>query len=82
VHEDCPTVLSFPTSSLLLSSCRWPGNEPDLLAPWSFPFAGNEYATRTQHWVRWTLQTYYTAEARGMPGNDDYGARWKRGVGG
>lgn len=51
----------------------WPGNEPDLLAPWSFVFAGNQYATRTQHWVRWTLETYYVAEPRGLPGNDDYG---------
>ena len=59
---------------MIIISNRWPGNEPDLLAPWSFVFAGNEYATRTQHWVRWTLEVYYTAEPSGMPGNDDYGA--------
>jgi hypothetical protein len=41
--------------------------------PWQFPFAGNEFAYRTQYWTRWLVDTYFTAYSDGQPGNTDYG---------
>lgn len=49
------------------------GNEPSMDLPWQFVYAGNEYAWRTQYWLRWVLQAYWTNRFDGIPGNDDYG---------
>lgn len=51
----------------------WSGNEPDILAPWQFSFAGNDYAWLTQQWTRWNIRASYNTRADGLPGNDDYG---------
>jgi len=50
----------------------WAGNEPDVLAPWLFSLLPGE-AWRTQYWVRWILDTYYSLVVDGVPGNDDFG---------
>ncbi|RYG57505.1 hypothetical protein EON66_00195 [archaeon] len=42
------------------------GNEPDLLAPWQFAVAGNQYAYLTQYWTRWLIHKYYTTGFDGM----------------
>ena len=54
----------------------WAGNEPDMMAPYQFPPAGNKYAWLTDKWVAATLSMYYQPSPtyRGLPGNDDYGA--------
>ena len=62
----CGTILPNPY--------YWAGNEPDILAPWLFPFAGAAHAWRTQLWTRALLRMFYTPDADGIPGNDDYGA--------
>jgi hypothetical protein len=49
----------------------WAGNEPDILAPWLFVFGG--CAHHTQYWTRWLVEHKYSADADGIPGNDDYG---------
>ena len=49
----------------------WAGNEPDLLAPWLFSLAGRP--DLTAKYTRWALDTYYTTEPDGIPGNDDFG---------
>jgi len=51
----------------------WQGNEPSMLLPWLFPFAGAQYLPLTQYWTRWLLSQYYTTRFDGIPGNDDYG---------
>lgn len=51
----------------------WAGNEPDLLAPWQFAAAGNQFASLTQYWTRFILAKYYTTQPDGIPGNDDFG---------
>ena len=50
---------------------RRAGNEPDILAPWQFGFAGTP--NNTQYWTRWLLQHEYSSAPDGLPGNDDYG---------
>jgi len=55
------------------STDHWQGNEPDILAPWQFNWAGANHTWRTQYWTRWILRAYYTPDADGIPGNDDYG---------
>ena len=58
--------------TFLANGWYWAGNEPDLLAPWLFPFAGAQYAT--SYWTRWLVNNVYIAEGKlGLPGNDDYG---------
>lgn len=51
----------------------WAGNEPSMLLPWLYPFAGSHYLPRTQYWTRWLLSQYYTTRFDGIPGNCDYG---------
>ena len=74
----CPVSVLFPV--LLFVSCDlgpsayyWAGNEPDILAPWLFPFAGGQYHNYTTHWTRWLVDNAYDASAAGIPGNDDFG---------
>lgn len=58
-------------SGFIPSSYYWQGNQPDLHAAYLF----NE-ALRpdlTQKWVRWILDTKYTADYTGLDGNDDGG---------
>ena len=49
----------------------WGGNEPDLLAPYLFAFAGRP--DLTQKWVRWAVATKYADTPDGLDGNDDAG---------
>jgi predicted alpha-1,2-mannosidase len=46
-------------------------NEPDMLAPWQYIYAGR--ADRTQYWVRKILSEDFTTTSDGLPGNDDAG---------
>jgi predicted alpha-1,2-mannosidase len=50
----------------------WAGNEPDLWAPWEYDFSGAP--GRTQAVVRRILDTQYSLNPDGEPGNDDLGA--------
>jgi predicted alpha-1,2-mannosidase len=50
----------------------WAGNEPDLWAPWEYDFSGAPW--RTQSVVRRILDTQYSLNPDGEPGNDDLGA--------
>jgi len=50
----------------------WAGNEPDLWAPWEYDFSGAPW--RTQSVVRRILDTQYSLNPQGEPGNDDLGA--------
>jgi predicted alpha-1,2-mannosidase len=47
------------------------GNEPSLETPWEYDYAGAPY--KTQQVVRQIVNTLYTPDANGMPGNDDLG---------
>ena len=49
----------------------WAGNEPDLLAPWLYAFAGAQH--RTANTTRWLAAHKYSDAADGVPGNDDFG---------
>lgn len=49
-----------------------PDNEPSFHIPWLYNFTGAAY--KAQQVVRHTLQTEFSAEPRGLPGNDDAGA--------
>lgn len=57
----------------LANAWYWPGNEPDILAPWLFPFAGAQYQNYTNYWTRWLVDQAYSLGADGLPGNDDFG---------
>lgn len=50
----------------------WAGNEPDLNAAYLFAQWGR--ADLTAQWVRWLLDTVYSDQPDGVPGNDDGGA--------
>jgi putative alpha-1,2-mannosidase len=65
--------VKWPLGTAMPNPWYWAGNEPDILAPWQFPFAGNAYANYTQYWTQWLVQTYYTVAPDGIPGNDDFG---------
>ena len=67
--------LSFlwPFNNTLPNWSFWAGNEPVLLTPLQFNFAGNEYAHLTQSWMPVILDQYYYPYPAGIPGNDDYG---------
>ena len=58
----------------------WAGNEPNILAPFQFAWAGANHSWRGQFWPRWLLDTFYTADEDGLPGNDDYGTMSAWGV--
>jgi predicted alpha-1,2-mannosidase len=49
----------------------WAGNETDLNA--AFLFAQLGRPDLTQQWVRWLVDTMYTDQPSGVPGNDDGG---------
>jgi hypothetical protein len=38
----------WPFGNVLPNSWYWAGNEPDILTPWQFVYAGNNQAWRTQ----------------------------------
>ncbi|MCP9494896.1 MAG: GH92 family glycosyl hydrolase [Pyrinomonadaceae bacterium MAG19_C2-C3] len=48
------------------------GNEPVFAVPWAYNFAGAPY--KTQAITRRALTELFTADAGGLPGNDDLGA--------
>ncbi|HYZ52170.1 MAG TPA: GH92 family glycosyl hydrolase [Streptosporangiaceae bacterium] len=50
----------------------WAGNEPDLLAPWIYDYAGQPYKTQAE--VHKLLSGVYSNTPGGEPGNDDLGA--------
>ena len=60
----------WPTTALP-NPYYWAGNEPDLLAPWLFAFAGAQ--DKTAHATRHIADTKYSDQPDGLPGNDDYG---------
>ena len=49
----------------------WAGNEPDLNAIFLFAQLGRP--DLTQEWLRWALDTFYSDQPNGVPGNDDGG---------
>ncbi|NVB79067.1 MAG: glycoside hydrolase family 92 protein [Kofleriaceae bacterium] len=49
----------------------WAGNETDLNAPFLFAQLGRP--DLTQEWVRWLVDTMYSDQPDGVPGNDDGG---------
>ena len=55
----------------VMSCCYDPGNEPDLLAPWLYIYAGRP--DLVDEAVRRELSTAYDGSAAGLPGNDDGG---------
>lgn len=63
----------WPLNTTLPNPAFWAGNEPDILTPVLFNFAGNEYAYLTSYWFPILLDRYYYPFASGIPGNDDYG---------
>lgn len=65
--------LSWPLRNFMPNPYYWPGNEPDLFAPWQFNFAGNDHAYLTQYWTRKMVEVAYSTEGAGLPGNDDFG---------
>ena len=60
-----PSAANFPRT------WYWAGNEPDLDA--AFVFAQWGRADLAQQWVRWVVDTMYTDQVDGVPGNDDGG---------
>ncbi len=58
--------------NVLWNPYYWAGNEPDILSPWLFAWANRSDLT-IRH-TRWLIDHRYTANADGVPGNDDYGA--------
>jgi len=62
----------WPFGNVLANGWYWAGNEPDLLAPWLFNFAGAQHLTAK--WTTYLATQAYTSGADGVPGNDDYGA--------
>ena len=61
-----PSAANFPRN------WYWAGNEPDIDAP--FVFAQWGRPDLTQQWVRWAIDTMYSDQPDGVPGNDDGGA--------
>ena len=60
-----PSAANFPRPYY------WAGNEPDLNA--AFLFAQWGRPDLTAQWTRWVLDTIYTDQPDGVPGNDDGG---------
>jgi predicted alpha-1,2-mannosidase len=50
----------------------WAGNEPDINAPYLFAQLGRP--DLTQKWSRWAMETFFSDQPDGVPGNDDGGA--------
>eukprot|EP00050_Salpingoeca_kvevrii_P015104 m.43610 g.43610 ORF g.43610 m.43610 type:complete len:336 (-) comp6165_c0_seq1:97-1104(-) len=59
-------------STFMPNPYYWAGNEPDLLEPFQFNFAGR--SDLTQKYARWVIDDQYSNEPHGVPGNDDFGA--------
>jgi predicted alpha-1,2-mannosidase len=59
--------------TVLANAWYWAGNEPNILAPWTFSFAGAQYQNYTSYWTRWLVDNAYSVNADGLPGNDDFG---------
>jgi len=60
----------FP-DTFLPNPYYWAGNEPDILAVWLFDWAGRP--DLTQYYSREVMNNWFSIEASGLPGNDDYG---------
>lgn len=56
---------------LLPNAWYYHGNEPDLIAPWLFGFAGRK--DRTRYWIEWIADTIYHLKPGGLIGNEDGG---------
>jgi putative alpha-1,2-mannosidase len=61
---------AWPTTTIP-NPYYWAGNEPDLLAPWLFAFAGAHGKTAST--TRWVAEHKYSDMPDGLPGNDDFG---------
>jgi putative alpha-1,2-mannosidase len=61
-----PSAANFPRNYY------WAGNEPDLNAVYLFAQLGR--ADLAAKWVRWLVDTMYSDQPDGVPGNDDGGA--------
>jgi predicted alpha-1,2-mannosidase len=55
----------------IMACCYDPGNEPDLLAPWLYIYAGRP--DLTDEAIRTLLRSAYHHSSDGLPGNDDAG---------
>ena len=60
-----PSAANFPRPYY------WAGNEPDLNAVYVFAQLGQPRSTA--RWLRWLVDTMYTDQPDGVPGNDDGG---------
>ena len=60
-----PSAANFPRPYY------WAGNEPDINAAYLFTQLGR--ADLTDQWVRWLVDTVYSDQPDGVPGNDDGG---------
>jgi predicted alpha-1,2-mannosidase len=49
----------------------WPGNEPDIHAPWLFAAWGSR--SEAARWVRWAFEVGFRTGPAGLDGNDDGG---------
>ena len=49
----------------------WAGNEPDINAPYLFAQLGRP--DLTDRWIHWLVDTVYSDQPDGVPGNDDGG---------
>ncbi len=58
-------------SNALPNTYFWPGNEPDMQAPYLFNQLGRP--DLTQKWVRWVIDEKFPNTPAGIPGNDDCG---------
>jgi predicted alpha-1,2-mannosidase len=63
---------SSPTLGADRPTYYWQGNEPDIHYP--FLFAQLGHPELTARWVRFVMQTQYSDQPAGLPGNDDGGA--------
>jgi putative alpha-1,2-mannosidase len=60
--------------TILANAWYWAGNEPNILSPWMFNFAGKKYQNYTVYWTRWLADNAYGVNGTvGLPGNDDFG---------
>jgi len=57
--------------NILPNPYYWAGNEPDIFAGYLFPYA--KRPDLTQKYIRMVMNTRYSSEPDGLPGNDDYG---------
>ncbi|MDB4954493.1 MAG: Alpha,2-mannosidase [Myxococcales bacterium] len=60
-----PAAMNFPRKYY------WAGNEPDINAPFLFSLFGRR--DLTAQWSRWVIDSIYSDQPDGVPGNDDGG---------